>query len=136
MSFDEAVKKFSQGPDKNSGGYMLNQQTGGVEFQGEQLDPQVSFTISNMKQGEISNAVPFKTDDNKDAFRILYLEKKIESHRANLKMDYNKIEKWALMDKQQKAIDNWINDKAQNTYIRINEAYHSCDFKHNWIKKK
>ncbi|MBE0649302.1 MAG: peptidylprolyl isomerase [Bacteroidales bacterium] len=136
MSFDEAVKKFSQGPNKNSGGYLLNQQTGGIEFEGEQLDPQVSFTINNMKQGEISNAVPFKTDDNQDAYRILYLEKKIEPHRANLKMDYNKIEQWALMAKQQKIIDNWINDKAQNTYIRINKAYQSCDFKHHWLKEK
>jgi len=136
MTFADAVTKFSEGPNKNSGGYLLNQQTGGTEFEGEQLDPQVSFTINNMKQGEISNAVPFKTDDQRDAYRILYLEKKIMPHRANLKTDYDKIEKWALMAKQQKAVDNWINEKAQNTYIRISKSYQNCDFKHHWGKNK
>lgn len=134
ITFDEAVKKFSQGPNKNSGGYLLNDQTGGTEFEGEQLDPHVSYTVKNMKQGEISNAVPFKTSDNRQAYRILYLERKIEPHRANLKMDYNKIENWALNAKQQKVIDNWINDKAQRIYVRINRSYRHCPFKHHWFK--
>lgn len=136
ITFDEAVKKFSQGPNKNNGGYLLNDRTGGTEFEGEQLDPQVSFTVKNMKQGEISNAVPFKTSDNKEAYRILYLEKKIEPHRANLRMDYDKIENWALQSKQQKVINNWINDKAQRTYIRIDSSYRSCPFQHHWFKNK
>ena len=135
MTFDEAVKRYSQGPNKNSGGYLLNPQTGGTEFQGEELPSEVSFTVKNMKQGEISNPVPFKTEDNTDAYRILYLEKKIEPHRANLKMDYNKIENWALRAKQQKAVDNWINQKAQRTYVRISNNYKSCDFKHHWFNK-
>lgn len=135
MTFDEAVKKFSQGPDKNSGGYLLNQQTEGTEFEGEELPSEVSFTVKNMKQGEISNPVPFKTANNTDAYRILYLEKKVMPHRANLKDDYNKIENWALQAKQQKAINDWINQKAQRTYIRINKAYKNCPFKHNWTNQ-
>lgn len=136
ITFDEAVKKFSQGPNKNSGGYLLNQQTGGTRFEGEELNPQVAFTIKDMKQGQISNAVPFKTENSTQAYRILYLEKKILPHRANLKMDYNKIENWALNAKQQKAVNNWINQKVQSTYIRINKAYRSCDFKHHWVKNQ
>ena len=136
MTFDDAVKKFSQGPNKNSGGYLLNPQTGGTQFEGEELEPQVAFTVKDMKQGEISNPVPFKTEDNTEAYRILYLEKKIMPHRANLKMDYNKIENWALRAKQQKTVNNWINQKAQSTYIRINKAYRTCDFKHHWEKNQ
>ncbi|MBN2614605.1 MAG: peptidylprolyl isomerase [Bacteroidales bacterium] len=134
MTFDEAVKKFSQGPNKNSGGYLLNPQTGGIEFEGEQLDPKVSYVINKLKPGEISNPVPFKTDDQKDAYRILYLEKKIPAHRANLKLDYDKIEHWALINKQQKAVNNWINEKASLTYIKIIPAYQTCHFEHKWMK--
>ncbi len=136
MTFDNAVKKFSQGPNKNNGGYLLNQKTGGTQFEGEELDPKVAFTVKDMKQGEISNPVPFKTEDNTQAYRILYLEKKIMPHRANLKMDYNKIENWALGAKRQKTINDWINQKAQSSYIRINKSYRTCDFKHQWIKNK
>lgn len=134
ITFDEAVRKFSQGPNKNSGGYLLNPQTGGVEFEGEQLSAPVSYVINKLKPGEISNPVPFKTDDQKDAYRILYLEKKIPAHRANLKLDYDKIEHWALMNKQQKAVNNWINDQAALTYIKIIPEYQTCHFEHKWIK--
>lgn len=134
ITFDKAVKEFSQGPNKNNGGYLINPQTGGVEFEGEQLPPSVSYIISNLKPGEISNPVPFTTDDKKQAYRILYLEKKIPAHRANLKLDYDKIESWALADKQQKAINKWINEKAALTYIKIIPAYQTCHFKNKWLK--
>lgn len=133
LTFNKAVKEFSQGPNKNNGGYLINPQTGGVEFEGEQLPPNVSYIINDLKPGEISNPVPFTTDDQKQAYRILYLEKKIPAHRANLKLDYDKIENWALMAKRQKAIDKWINEKAALTYIKIIPAYQSCHFKHKWI---
>ena len=134
ITFGEAVKEFSQGKNKNSGGYLLNPQTGGTEFQGEQLSAQVSYIINKLKPGEISNPVPFKTEDQKDAYRILYLEKKIPPHRANLKLDYDKIEHWALMNKQQKTVDKWINNQSKLTYIRIIPEYQTCHFEHKWSK--
>ncbi len=139
ITFDKAVEKYSQGQNRNNGGYLLNPQTGSTEFEGEQLDPQVSFIVNKMKPGEISNPVPFKTEDGKDAYRLLYLEKKIPPHKANLKQDYPKIEQWALQEKQRKAIDNWIDEKAQQTYIRIRPEYLRCHFRHTWLpdqKKK
>jgi len=136
ISFDKAVEKYSDGKDKNNGGYLLNQQTGGIEFEGSQLDAQVSFTVNNLKPGQISNPVPFKTENQKDAYRLLYLEKRIAPHRANLKEDYAKIEKWALQDKQQKVVDEWINDKAQSTYVSIIPEYQTCHFKHHWLSTK
>jgi peptidyl-prolyl cis-trans isomerase SurA len=136
ITFEQAVEKYSEGTNKNSGGYLLNPQTGGTEFEGDQLAPEVSFTVNKLKPGQISNPVPFKTEEQKDAFRLLYLEKKIPPHRANLKTDYSRIEKWALQDKQRKAIDNWINDKAQNTYVKIIPEFQVCQFKHHWLHKK
>ncbi len=136
ITFDKAVEKYSQGQNRNNGGYLLNPQTGSTEFEGEQLDPQVSFIVNKMKPGELSNPVPFKTEDGKDAYRLLLLEKKIPPHKANLKQDYPKIEQWALQAKQRKAIDDWINEKAQQTYIRINPEYLTCHFRHHWLPAK
>jgi peptidyl-prolyl cis-trans isomerase SurA len=136
ITFDKAVEKYSQGENKNNGGYLLNPRTGSINFEGEQLDPQVSFIINKMKPGEISNPVPFKTEDGKDAYRLLYLEKRIPPHRASLKTDYPKIEQWALEDKQHKAIDKWINNKALQTYVRIIPEYLSCHFRHTWLPEQ
>ncbi len=133
ITFDEAVEKFSDDENKNNGGYLINPYTGGTSFEGEQLDPQVSFTIQKMKVGEISNPVPMKTEeDQKDAYRLLYLESKTKPHKANLKEDYAKIQQWALQNKQMKVIDDWINEKAKDTYIKIIDDYKNCPFSHRW----
>ncbi len=135
ITFDKAVEEYSQGKNKNNGGYLINPQTGGTEFEGEQLSPQVSFIVNKLKPGEISNPVPFKTANQKEAYRLLYLAKRIPPHRANLKEDYPRIAQWALQAKQRKAIDNWINEKAQQTFIKIKPEYLNCKFRHTWLPK-
>jgi len=136
ISFDDAVTKFSQGKNKNNGGYLINQYSGGTSFEAEQLDPQVSFVVDKLKVGEISNPVPMKTDKQKDAYRILYLKAKTKPHRANLEEDYPKIQQWALQQKQKKVIDEWVNEKSQNTYIKISDDFKQCSFHYNWLKNK
>jgi peptidyl-prolyl cis-trans isomerase SurA len=134
ITFDEAVEKFSEGKNKNSGGYLINDYTGGTSFEAEQLDPQVSFVVDKLKVGEISNPVPMKTDKMKDAYRILYLKEKTRPHRANMKDDYPKIQQWAQQKKQKKVIDEWVNEKSKQTYIRISDDFMKCDFHYNWIE--
>lgn len=132
MSFERAVELYSDGEDKNSGGLLINQYTGSTSFEAEQLDPQVSFVVEKMEIGDVSNPVPMKTEDQKDAYRILKLLEQTQPHRANLKIDYPRIQEWALQNKQRKAIDKWINKKAKQTYVRIVEQYKKCSFSHDW----
>ncbi len=132
LDFKLAVELYSDGEDKNSGGLLINPYTGGTMFEAEQLDAQVSFTIEKMQVGDISNPVPMKTEDQKDAYRILKLIKKTTPHRANLKDDYAQIQDWAKNDKQYDVIVDWINEKLEETYVRIIDAYQGCKFDHNW----
>jgi len=136
ISFDDAVMKFSEGKNKNNGGYLLNEYTGGNSFEAEQLDAQVSFVVEKLKVGEISNPVPMKTEKQKDAYRILYLKEKTKPHRANLKDDYPKIQQWALQQKQKVVIDEWVNEKSKQTYIRISDDYKDCNFHYEWMQNK
>ena len=136
ISFDDAVAKFSEGKNKNNGGYLLNEYTGGTSFEAEQLDPRVSFVIDKLKVGEISNPVPMKTEKKKDAYRILYLKAKTKPHRANLKDDYPKIQQWALQKKQKEVVDKWVNEKVKDTYVRISDDFKGCKFHYNWLKSK
>lgn len=132
ITFDQAVEKFSDADNRNSGGLLINPYTGSTTFEAEQLDAQVSFTIEKMEVGELSNPVPMKTEDQKDAYRLLLLKDKREPHRASLEQDYSKIQEWALQDKQMKVVDKWINDKARKTYIRIIDHYKDCAFTNEW----
>jgi len=74
------------------------------------------------------------TDENKEAYRILYLKVRTEPHRASLTDDYNKLKNWASADKQDQMINDWINEKIQDTYIKVNEKYAGCAFLNNWYK--
>ncbi len=75
------------------------------------------------------------TNENKDAFRLVMVKSKTETHKANLKDDYNLIQGWALNDKKQQTIAKWVKEKAPKAYIRIDENYADCDFYFEWSKK-
>jgi peptidyl-prolyl cis-trans isomerase SurA len=132
ITFAEAVENFSDDPGKNSGGVLINPQTGTTKFEMDQLDPQVSFAIDRLEVGDISNAVPMKTEDSKDAYRILMLKSRTEPHRANLKEDYNRIYNWTLEYKQEEKIREWVNKNTGNAFIKINDRYQDCPFEFEW----
>ncbi|MBC8486503.1 MAG: peptidylprolyl isomerase, partial [Bacteroidetes bacterium] len=131
-TFDEAVVEFSDDPSKNNGGLLINPMTGTSLFDADQLDPKVFFVIDKLEVGDISTPVQFQTQEGKDAYRILYLKKRTEPHTANLKQDYDKIQEWALEQKKQETITNWIKEKANETYVKINDKYKDCEFTNNW----
>lgn len=134
MTFEAAAKKYSDDPTKVNGGLMVNTATGTSKFEPTQLDQSVFFIIDKLKVGEFSQPVPMKTDDGKQAYRILYLKSRTEPHLANMKDDYDYIQEAALKAKENKAIAAWIKKKAAETYIHIAEEYKSCDFTNEWFK--
>ena len=135
ITFVQAVNQFSESENKNNGGIIINPYTMSTIFEADQLDPQVSFVIEKMEVDEISNPVPMKTEEKKDAYRILLLKKKTPPHKANMHDDYIRIQQWALQDKQMRAIDKWIENKAKSTYVRIIDEYGRCNFDHSWGNK-
>ena len=132
LTFDEAVRKFSDEKDKMSGGILVNPNSGSTLFDAAELDQQVSVTINKMKVGEISAPVPMKTADNKDAYRILYLKKKTAPHKANLKDDYTLICDWAMQKKREEIINKWIANNSQKAYIKVIDDFRDCDFMFDW----
>lgn len=132
ITFDEAVRKFSDENDKISGGILVNPNTGSTLFDASELDQQVSFTINRMQVGELSEPVPMKTDDNKDAYRLLYLKRKTAPHKANLKDDYTLIRDWAMQQKREEIINKWIANNSQKAYIKVIDDFKDCDFMFDW----
>lgn len=132
FTFDEAVRKFSDEKDRMSGGLLVNPNSGSTLFDAAELDQQVSVTINRMKVGDISAPVPMKTSDNKDAYRLLYLKRKTEPHKANLKDDYTLIRDWAMQQKREETINKWIATNSQKAYIKVIEDFRDCDFMFDW----
>ena len=132
ITFDEAVKKFSDEDDKVNGGYLVNPNTGSTLFAAEDLDQQVSVVINKLQVGEVSNPVPMKTKNDKDAYRLLIIKKKTTPHKANLKDDYALIQQWTMQKLRQDAINKWIKAKSTKAYVKINDDYCGCDFQFDW----
>lgn len=135
ITFDEAVKKFSDDPSKNNLGLLVNPMTGNSIFELDQLDPKVFFVIDKLEPGETSVPVQYTNENGMEAYRILMLKKRTEPHKANLKDDYNQVQSWALEFKKSTAVADWIKDKTKDTYIKINDSYKDCPFQNRWLAR-
>jgi peptidyl-prolyl cis-trans isomerase SurA len=132
ITFEKAALIYSDDPGKVNGGLIQSQSSGNTRLAADELDPKVFFIIDKMNPGEISNSVPYTTEDGTQAYRVLYLKLRTEPHKANMKDDYNKIQEWALEDKKQKVIAKWVENKSKTAYIRLGDRFRTCDFKNKW----
>lgn len=136
LTFEKAALMYSDDPGKVNGGLIQSQSSGNTRLAADELDPKVFFIIDKMNPGEVSNSVPYTTEDGTQAYRVLYLKLRTEPHKANMKDDYNKIQQWALDDKKQKVISKWVETKSKTAYIRLGDRFRNCDFKNKWTFTK
>ena len=80
-----------------------------------------------MEQGQISETGYFQSQDQREAFRIVRLDKKFEPHKANLDIDFTRIKGFALQEKQSRIVEEWKEEKLVETFVKINTGYFSCD---------
>jgi peptidyl-prolyl cis-trans isomerase SurA len=132
ITFEEAVQKFSTDPSRNNGGLLINPMTGSAQWYVDQLDPKVFFVIDKLEVGEISTSVLMEDEKGEEAYRLLYLQKRTQPHRANLEEDYNEIQEWALEQKRQQELFKWISKNSRKAYIKINGEYAECKFEQKW----
>lgn len=137
FTFEDAVAELSQDKDtRRNRGQMVNEETGTTRFEMSQLPQEVSRLVNDMSVGEISK--PFIMKDskkNKDIVAMVKLSNRIPGHRANLSDDYQSILQMYESSAKEKIIRDWVEDKIKNTYIRIEENWRDCEFKHKgWIK--
>ena len=126
IKFEYAAKEYSDDNNTKMRGGFFTDPDGGVRVSLDQVDPVVYLAIDSMKVGQVSKAMPYRTDDNKDAMRILYFKAKIAPHQANLKDDWNRIQSAALAEKKDKAIEKWFTKARKDVFISLDPAYNTC----------
>ncbi len=137
LSFSEAAAKYSDEEEsKNSGGLLVNPNTGATRFQMDeigQMDQTIAFAVEKLKVGELTKPMPMTTRDGKQAYRILFLKNRTTPHKANLIDDYQKIQGAALAKKQQDAVQVWISKKVGVTYVHLADDFKNCMFNSKWV---
>lgn len=132
-SFPEAVGKFStDDAAKTTGGMVSDPTTGNTQLEIEKLDPSMVLTIDSLSPGSYSHPQIFVTEKGEQSARIIYLKNRTEPHKANLKDDYSKIQQVALSQKQAKKVEQWIQERLPNNYIRLVDEYKSCPIFQGW----
>jgi peptidyl-prolyl cis-trans isomerase SurA len=126
IKFESAAKKHSDDQaTKGNGGYFLDQ-AGSQRVQIDELDPIVFFKIDSMKVGDISKPIVYRTDDQKDAVRILYYKSRIPPHMASLREDYQRIQMATMSEKKNKILEKWFLKARQDVFINIDRNYDYC----------
>lgn len=139
IDFETAARYISQDKDtRYSNGRMTNQETGTTQFEMSQLPQEVARVIADMQPGEISK--PFVMKDPKrdrEIVALVKLTRRIDAHQANLGDDYQMIKNMYEESTKQSIIDKWLEKKIADTYVRIEDGWRGCDFRHKgWIKSK
>ncbi len=141
LSFEEAVLKYSQDKKSNKNkGVILNPYTNESTFKlsGEQFMrafPSLHNKVYNLKEGDMSEVFYDETREGEKMFKLVLLKEKSESHVADFQRDYVKIQALALSKKRQDAMNSWVKNNIDDTYIKIADEYKTCEFRNNYKKK-
>lgn len=128
MTFSAAVKAFG---DKNvqsynNDGRVANPRSGNTFFEIGDLESDVYFEVEGLQPGEITKAFPYKAQDGSQYYRLVLLQSRSKPHKADLKLDYNKIQQAALDQKKGEYTEKWVLDKLRSTYLSVDKLYSDC----------
>lgn len=148
VTFPMAAAFYSQdAPTRTNGGQMSDPNTGSSYFEIDQLKPEDYKAIKDLKEGEIS--VPVESTDNegrqdqvkdyvvgKTNYKIIRVDKIIPAHTATFEEDFSQLQEEVKREKQNAAIDEFLEEKIAGTRIVIDPMFKDCDFRRpGWASK-
>ena len=134
ISFEQAIIEYSDDESKNNSGLILDPNSMSSLINFDNISSDFKIVVNDMQVGEISKPVVINFSDNKDLFRIIKINKRIESHIANIVDDFNYVKELTINNKKEKITLEWVNNKINKTYINLNEHLLECNFRNNWKK--
>jgi peptidyl-prolyl cis-trans isomerase SurA len=126
IKFEKAAKEYSDDVQTKGNGGFFSDADGGAKVSVDELDPVVFFKIDTMKVGNISPPIVYRTDDGKDAVRILYFKSRIPPHQASLEDDWHRIQIATLNEKKNRILQKWFVKARQDVFISIDQVYDYC----------
>ncbi len=136
ITFNEAVKKFSQDTDtRNNGGLIVNPYSGESTFDLTRMDPALYARVNNLQKNEMSDIFYDEDRSGKKMYKVMIMKDRTNTHIADMVDDYVKVQNLALQKKKQETIAKWSKEKIGDTYIKISNEYQKCTFDKNWTKE-
>lgn len=129
MPWEIAVRQFGseEVPSFHNGGRVTNPKTGNTFFETPDLETDIFFSIDTMQVEDITH--PLEVYDRSsgsaaaDHLKLVKLFSRTRPHTADLGLDYDKIKRAAIQQRQEKYLHDWLAEKIKTTYIEINPSY-------------
>ena len=135
IAFVDAALEFSDDKDTAAnGGVLINPTSGDTRFELTKLDPAIYNQILNLDENQISLPVLDEDRSGNKKYKILMVTNRYDQHQADFATDYVKIKDLALKEKQLDAIQNWMAEKIDDTFVNVNRSYRDCDFSNKWVQ--
>lgn len=126
IKFEYAAKEYSDDKYTKTNGGFFSDRDNNTRILVDELDPVVFFNIDTMKVGNISKPIAYRTDEGKDAVRILYYKSRIPPHQASLDDDWTRIQAATMNQKRERALQKWFEKARKDVFINIDPAYYQC----------
>ena len=140
FSFEDAASLISDDKDtRNAKGLLSTDQmrTGKTssKFRMQDLPAEIAKAVDTLKVGEISNAFQMINQRGKTVCVIAKLKSRTEGHKASVTEDFQIMKDVVLNKRREDRIHQWVVDKINSTYTRLNDDYKDCNFEYEgWIK--
>lgn len=120
MPFALMAKRHSEEQQSAElGGRVIDPRTVERDLVLESLGTLWLSVLDTMVVGEISEPARVELENDRQAFHIVYLQRHSLSHQVSFEMDYERIEQYALQDKQQKMMQRWYEQLRQDVYVDL-----------------
>ncbi len=117
---------------KDNCGYYTDPVTGSQQVPVTNLQPLIAQRLASLSLGQYSKPEQFINYDGSVAYRFFYYKDSNPAHKANLKDDYQKIQKLALEQKQEETINEWVESYKSGVYVWIDDKYKNCNELKAW----
>ena len=140
ITFEAAARFYSEdAPTRTNGGQMADPHTGSAYFEIDQLKPQDYAAIQDLQIGEISEPIASLDNEGRDGnlvYKIVRLDKIVPAHTATFESDYTELLGTVRQQKTMAAIDSFLDEKIESSYIIIDPLFKDCEFsRKGWSKK-
>lgn len=104
------------------GGNVIVPQTGSRDLRIEALGPLWRQTIDTLEVGAVSRPAEVELIDGRRAFHIVLLQRRTPAHRLSLETDFALIEEFALQEKRNRVLTEWIAQLRDEVFIEVRDA--------------
>ena len=130
ISFSEAIKSYSDDDTRNNDGLLINPSNGSSTYTIGELGSSIKYLVETLEEGDFTEPVRVESNEG-SVYRILYVADKINSHTADLDLDYDYFQNNALNIKKQDILDDWIEKRIKSTHIELKD-FDKCKLRYKW----